>query len=105
MFIATGILKTTCCARGHANREIFRQFRSLCKHLKIGFHLAEINELLSKIIVSMRSRFHSDMPRLNSLEFSRYLRMDFKDVINKFDEKIVVENQIRISLLLHNFDS
>ena len=38
------------------------------------------------------------MPRLNSLEFSRYLRMDFKDVINKFDEKIMVENQIRISL-------
>ena len=26
--------------------------------------------------------FHSDMSRLNSVEFSRYLRMDFKDVIN-----------------------
>ena len=45
------------------------------------------------------------MPRLNSLEFSRYLRMDFKDVINKFDENIMVENQIQISLLLDNFDS
>ena len=33
------------------------------------------------------------MSRLNSLEFSRYLRMDFKDVINKFDEKIIVETQ------------
>ena len=30
----TGIPKITCCARAHANREIFRQFRSLCKHLK-----------------------------------------------------------------------
>ena len=42
----------------------------------LGFYLAKINELLSKIIVNMSSRFHSDMPRLNSLEILRYLTMN-----------------------------
>ena len=81
VFIATGIPEITCCARTLGNRKISRQFPSLCKHLKITFYLAIINELFSKIIVNTGFRFHSEMPRLNSLKFSGYLTMDFEDIL------------------------
>ena len=45
------------------------------------------------------------MPRLNFLEISRYLAMDFKDIINYFEEKNVAESQIWISSLVRYFDS
>ena len=41
VFIAIGIPKITCCARAHANREIFRQFPSLSKLLKISYTMCD----------------------------------------------------------------
>ena len=45
--------------------------------------------------MDMLSRFHSGMPRLSSLKFSRYLRMDFKNILNKIRRQNVAECLIR----------
>ena len=68
--------------------------------MQINFYLVEINRLFRKIIVhvviDILSRFGHDMPRLNSLQFSRYLRMDFEYILNKNRRKNVAESLIRL---------
>ena len=63
--------------------DIFRQFASLCRQLKIDFYLVKINGLFSKIIVNISFRFCSDIQTINSLEFSIYLKMKFEYILNK----------------------
>lgn len=57
---------SACYAHARENPGVFRQFPTLCKHLKINFYLIKINGLSGKIIVDIWSRFRSDMRRLNS---------------------------------------
>ena len=67
----------------------------------------EINGLFSKVIVHVvmdaLSRFRRDTPTLNSFEFSRYLRMDFKYILNKIHRQNVAKSLIRIPSLVHYF--
>ena len=62
----------------------------------------EINGLFSKVTVHVvmdaLSRF-----RLNSLEFSRYLRIDFKYILNKIHRQNVAKSLIWIPSLVHYF--
>ena len=56
------------------------------------------------VTMDVLCRFRCDMPRLNSLEFSRYLRMGFEyNILNKIRRENVAKCLFRIPSLAHYF--
>ena len=76
--------------------------------MQINFYLVEINGLFRRNNCTCDHKYIIQiplcMPRLNSLKFSRYLRIDFVYILNKIQRKNVAESQIRVAHLERHFE-